>query len=95
MTRGVRREAKDTWWWNENVQKTIKEKKECFKRVYFDRSVVNIEQYRIAKKIPKRAVSEARGRMFDALYHRQDTKEEEKDIYKIIKSRERKTRDLT
>jgi hypothetical protein len=26
VTKGGKREAKETWWWNENVQKTIKEK---------------------------------------------------------------------
>jgi hypothetical protein len=27
VTKGGKREAKETWWWNENVQKAIKEKK--------------------------------------------------------------------
>jgi hypothetical protein len=27
VTKGGKRETKDTWWWNEKVQKTIKEKK--------------------------------------------------------------------
>ena len=36
-------EAKDTWWWNEEVQRAIKEKKECYRRLYHDRSVDNIE----------------------------------------------------
>jgi hypothetical protein len=31
VTKGGKCEAKETWWWNENVQKTIKEKKECFR----------------------------------------------------------------
>ena len=31
-------EAKDTWWWNKKVQKAIKEKKECYRRLYHDRS---------------------------------------------------------
>jgi hypothetical protein len=28
VTNGGKREAKGTWWWNEKVQKAIKEKKE-------------------------------------------------------------------
>jgi hypothetical protein len=39
-----------------------------------------------------RAVSEAMGRMYDGLYQRLGTKEQEKDIYRMVKSRERKTR---
>jgi len=27
VTRGNKREPKDTWWWNDDVQKTINEKK--------------------------------------------------------------------
>ena len=37
-------DAKDTWWWNEEVQRTIKEKKECYRRLYHDRSMDNIEK---------------------------------------------------
>ena len=44
VSRGSRREAKDTWWWNDDVPKAIKEKKECFSRLYLDRSADNIEK---------------------------------------------------
>jgi hypothetical protein len=43
------------------VQNAIKEKKECFRRMHLDRSVNNIERYKVAKKIVKRTMSEARG----------------------------------
>jgi hypothetical protein len=45
------------------VQKAIKEKKECFRRIHLDRSTDNKERYKVAKKTTKRAVSEARGQM--------------------------------
>jgi hypothetical protein len=61
-------ETKETWWWNENVQKTIKEKKECFTCMYLDMNAHNIEQYKLAKKTAKRAAGEARGQMYDRLY---------------------------
>jgi hypothetical protein len=94
VTKGGKRETKETWWWNENVQKIIKEKKECFSRMHLDRSTDNVERYKVAKKIAKRAVSEVRGQMYDGLYQRLGTKEREKDIYRMAKSRERKTRDI-
>jgi hypothetical protein len=53
---------------NEKVQKAIKEKKECFRRMHLDRSVDNVERYKVAKKIAKPAVSEARGQVYDELY---------------------------
>ena len=34
VTKGSEGEAKDTWWWNKEVQRAIKEKKECYKRLY-------------------------------------------------------------
>jgi hypothetical protein len=94
VTKGGKREAKETWWWNEKVQKAIKEKKECFRRMHLDRSADNVEWYKVAKKTAKQAVSEARGQMYDGLYQRLGTKEGEKDIYRMAKNRERKTRDI-
>jgi hypothetical protein len=94
VTKGGKHEAKETWWWNEKVQKAIKEKKERFRRMHLDRSADNVERYKVAKKTVKRAVSEARGQMYDGLYQRLGTKEGEKDIYRMAKSRERKMRDI-
>jgi hypothetical protein len=88
VTKGDKREAKETWWWNEKVQKAIKEKKECFRRMH------NVERYKVAKKTVKRAVSEVRGQMYDGLYQQLGMKEGENDIYRMVKSRERKTRDI-
>jgi hypothetical protein len=62
VTKGGKRETKETWWWNENVQKVIKEKKECFSRMHLDRSVDSIEHYKVAKKtIAPRATNLAIG----------------------------------
>ncbi|XP_071680209.1 uncharacterized protein [Lolium perenne] len=88
VTKGSRREAKDTWWWNDEVQKVIREK-DCFKCLYLD-----MEKYKVTKKDAKQAVSEARGRAYEDLYQRLNMKEGERDIYKMTKFRERKTRDV-
>jgi hypothetical protein len=82
VTKGGKRETKETWWWNEKVQNAIKEKKECFRHMHLDRSVDNVERYKMAKKIAKRAVNEAMGQMHDGLYHRLGMK----DIYRMAKS---------
>jgi hypothetical protein len=94
VTKGGKRETKATWWWNQKVQNAIKEKKECFRRMHLDRSVDNIERYKVTKKIAKRAVSEERGQIYDRLYQRLGTKKGEKDIYRMAKNRERKTRNI-
>ena len=84
VTKGRGRESKDTWWW----------KKECYRRLYHDRSVDNIEKYKVAKKTTKRAISVAKGRAYDDLYQYLSTKEGEKDIYRMARVCERKTRDF-
>ena len=61
VTKGNNREPKDSWWWNSDVQKAIKEKKECYKCLYHHRSEDNMQKYKVVKKNAKRAVSEARG----------------------------------
>jgi hypothetical protein len=58
-----------------------------------NRSVNNIERYKVANKTVKQTVSEVRGQMYDGLYQRLGTKEGE-DIYRMTKSRERKTKDI-
>jgi hypothetical protein len=62
--------------------------------MHLDRSADNVERYKVTKKTTKRAVSEARGQIYDGLYQRLGTKEGEKDIYRIAKSRERKMRNI-
>ena len=84
VTKGSGCDSKDTWWWNEDVQKAIKEKK-CYKRLYHDRFANNIEKYKVAKKTAKRAVSEAKGRAYDYPYRRLSTKEGENDIYRMAR----------
>ena len=89
VSRGGKQEGKDTWWWNDEVQE-----KECFKRLHLDKSAANIEGYKLAKRVAKRAVSVAKGKAYDDLYQRLGTKEGEKDIYRMARIRERKTRDI-
>jgi hypothetical protein len=67
VTKGGKCETKETWWWNEKVQKAIKEKKECFRHMHLDRSADNIERYKVVKKTAKWVVSEARGQIYDGL----------------------------
>lgn len=77
-------EAKDTWWWNKKVHKDIKEKKECY-----NKSVYNIEKYKLSKNTRKQVVSQWVGcmRIISNVWAQR-----EKDIYRMAKVRERKTR---
>jgi hypothetical protein len=75
------------------VQRAIREK-ECFKCLHHDKSVANIEGYKIAKRVTKRAMSVAKGQVYDGLYQWLGTKEGEKDIYRMARICERRTRDI-
>ena len=74
VSRRGKQEGKDTWWWNDAVQRAIMEKKECFKYLHLDKSAANIEGYKLAKRVAKRAVSVAKGKAYDDLYQRLGTK---------------------
>jgi hypothetical protein len=43
-------------------------------RMHLDRSVDNVERYKVIKKTTKRAMSEVRGQMYDGLYQWLGTK---------------------
>ena len=62
--------------------------------MYHDRCANNIEKYNVTKKTVKRVVSEAKGRAYEDLYRCLSTDEGEKDIYRMARARDGKTRDF-
>eukprot|EP00262_Sarcandra_glabra_P012088 TRINITY_DN3039_c0_g2_i3.p1 TRINITY_DN3039_c0_g2~~TRINITY_DN3039_c0_g2_i3.p1 ORF type:complete len:402 (+),score=55.32 TRINITY_DN3039_c0_g2_i3:275-1480(+) len=92
-SKGRKGVQKDTWWWNADIQKSIAEKK-CFKEWQKTRTMDDLERYKLAKREAKKAVSKVKYEAYDNLYTRLGTKEGEKEIYKLAKIREKKTRDL-
>ncbi|KAJ7976642.1 Retrovirus-related Pol polyprotein LINE-1 [Quillaja saponaria] len=93
-SRGRGPPTKETWCWNEEVQQAIKVKKECYKRLHKCRNEDNYKCFRQARKDAKKVVREARGKACEGLYQKLETKDGEKDIYRIAKQRERRTKDL-
>ncbi len=85
---------KETWWWNEEVQNVVKNKRECFKTWQQTRSKESFEKYKCAKKEVKKMVSEAKSKAYDDLYIKLGMLEGEKIIYKIAKLSDRKIKDL-
>jgi hypothetical protein len=61
VSKGKKHEAKNMWWWNEDVQRAIKE--ECYKSWHHDRSTSNMVMYKEPKKNPRRAVRQGGGPM--------------------------------
>ena len=52
------------------------------------------ERYKESKQAEKKAVMKAKYRAFEAFYHKLDTKEGEKQIFKLARTRSRQRQDL-
>ena len=94
MTFGKRKGDKETWWWNEEVQKSIKEKKKAKKAWDKIRDENTKKIYKEKKNKAKKAVAMAKERAYDDLYARLETKEGEKELYRLAKQRDRAGKDV-
>ena len=89
-----RKGDRETWWWNEKVQESIKEKKEA-KKAWDKIRDKNTKKIYIEKKSKaKKAVPMAKGRAYDNLYARLETKEGEKELYRLARQRDRAGKDV-
>ncbi|MCX8789089.1 hypothetical protein, partial [Vibrio parahaemolyticus] len=86
--------GKEGWWWNENIQKVLKEKKECYKTYYKNKNEDTLRKYKLVKKNAKKMISEVKNQTYKELYDSLETIEGENRIYNLDKSRERKCRDI-
>jgi len=55
---------------------------------------VSRARYKVVKKAAKKTIAVAKSLAYDRLYRRLGTKEGEKDVFKLARARERRTRDL-
>ena len=80
--------------WNEEVKAAIKIKRDSYRDLKKNCDAVSFERYKLAKKEAKKAVQNARAKVYKEVYKKLDTKEIEKDIYRIARIRKRETKDL-
>ena len=85
---------KEAWWWNEDVQKAVKEKR-LFKKYQQSRCDEDKTVFKETNKRAKREVAKAKESGYKDLYDKLDSIEWQNIIYKLSKTRERRTRDLT
>ena len=83
----------ETWWWNEEVQKSIKEKKKAKKTWDKIKDENTKKIYKEKKSKAKKAVAMAKGRVYDDLYARLKTKRE-KELYRLARQRNRAGKDV-
>ena len=91
VTFGKRKGDRETWWWNEKVQESIKEKRQ---RKHWTKQEMKILKRYTKKSKAKKAVAMAKGRAYDNLYARLKTKEGEKELYRLARQRETEQRKM-
>ncbi|KAK3515097.1 hypothetical protein QTP70_006858 [Hemibagrus guttatus] len=94
VSSGRRKEDKETWWWNEEVQDSIQRKRLAKKKWDMDRTEENRQEYKELQRRVKREVSKVKQRAYDELYTRLDTREGEKDLYRLARQRDRDGKDV-
>ncbi|KAK3545165.1 hypothetical protein QTP70_001783 [Hemibagrus guttatus] len=94
VSSGRRKEDKETWWWNEEVQDSIQRKRLAKKKWDMDRTEKNRQEYKELQCRVKREVSKAKQKAYDEFYTRLDTREGEKDLYRLARQRDRDGKDV-
>ncbi|KAK3575132.1 hypothetical protein QTP86_020819, partial [Hemibagrus guttatus] len=94
VSSGRRKEDKETWWWNEEVQDSVQRKSLAKKKWDMDRTEENRQEYKELQRRVKREVSKAKQKAYDELYTRLDTREGEKDLYRLARQRDRDGKDV-
>ncbi|KAK3543987.1 hypothetical protein QTP70_032746, partial [Hemibagrus guttatus] len=94
VSSGRRKEDKETWWWNEEVQDSVQRNRLAKKKWDMDRTEENRQEYKELQCRVKREVSKAKQKAYDELYTRLDTREGERDLYRLARQRDRDGKDV-
>ncbi|KAK3542667.1 hypothetical protein QTP86_032413 [Hemibagrus guttatus] len=94
VSSGRRKEDKETWWWNEEVQDSIQRKRLAKKKWDMDRTEENRQECKELQRKVKREVSKAKQKAYDEMYTRLHTREGEKDMYRLARQRDRDGKDV-
>ncbi|KAK3540863.1 hypothetical protein QTP86_002436 [Hemibagrus guttatus] len=94
VSSGRRKEDKETWWWNEEVQDSIQRKRLSKKKWDMDRTEENRQEYKELQRRVKREVSKAKQKAYDELYTRLDTREGEMDLHRLARQRDQDGKDV-
>ncbi|KAK3553084.1 hypothetical protein QTP86_031352, partial [Hemibagrus guttatus] len=94
VSSGRRKEDKETWWWNEEVQDSVQGKRLAKRKWDMDRTEENRQEYKELQRRVKREVSKAKQKAYDELYTRLDTREGQKDLYRLARQRDRDGKDV-
>ncbi|KAJ8375265.1 hypothetical protein SKAU_G00058450 [Synaphobranchus kaupii] len=94
VSSGQRKEDKETWWWNEEVQESIQRKRLAKKKWDSQGDEESRQVYTEKRREAKREVAKAKERAFSELYKRLDTKEGEKELFRLARQRDQAGKDV-
>ena len=83
----------ESWWWNGDVQKAVKKKRDSFQKWQSSRTTEDLADYRENRTNAKKAVTTAKDKGYEELYTKLDSREGQDMIYKLAKTRYRRTLD--
>ena len=89
-----RKEVKETWWWDEEVQESIRKKRLAKKRWDIQRYEESKQEYKEMRREAKKGVAKAKSKAYDELYEGLDTKEGEKTLYRLSRQRHQAGKDV-
>ncbi|KAK6743091.1 hypothetical protein RB195_010390 [Necator americanus] len=93
-TLGKPKVQKATWFWNEEVQAAIREKKSKYKLWWGTRQPEDRGTYLAAKREAKKAVSKAKSDRYKTVYDMLDTREGKRAVYRLVRARHHSTLDM-
>ncbi|XGW18669.1 hypothetical protein V3C99_002905 [Haemonchus contortus] len=93
-TRDGLRGDKEAWFWNDEVQRVVREKKLAYKRWQKTRALEGLAAYKTSKRLAKASVAKAKNMKVDALHEKLDCREGEKFVFRLAKARHRATQDF-
>ena len=83
---------KETWWWQEETRKAVALQSATFKESQVNKSDENKEKFREANRASRKAVRIAKDATYEDLYTKLDSREGIKMVYKLAKTRDRRTK---
>ncbi|PWA75129.1 hypothetical protein CTI12_AA244270 [Artemisia annua] len=84
--------SRESWWFSKEVQAKVTVKQSRFRELLLCREghqadiTAAVERYKVAKREAKKAVAQAKDKVYEDLYKRLDSKEGANDIFRIAKA---------
>ena len=91
---GKKKPGLENWWWKEENEKAVKEKKDRLKIWKRTSAESDRKEYKLAKSTAKKVVARVKAEAIDGLYDNMETSEGQKDVYRIAAARDRAGRDI-